>query len=86
MSYLIIYYLIALNIITFFTYGIDKLKAKNHKWRIQEITLLLLAIIGGSIGAWLGVKIWHHKTMNKKFSYGIPIILILQIGLFIYLT
>lgn len=86
MSYLITYYILAINIITFFTYGIDKLKAKRHKWRIQEITLLLLAIIGGSIGAWLGVKIWHHKTMHKKFSYGIPIILILQIGLFIYLT
>jgi uncharacterized membrane protein YsdA (DUF1294 family) len=71
--------LLALNVITFFVYGIDKWKAKKGKWRISEATLLILAIIGGSIGAWLGIKVWHHKTMHKKFKYGVPAIIALQL-------
>ena len=77
--------LIIINLITFLLYGIDKLKAKKGKWRISEATLLLLAIIGGSIGAWLGIKIWHHKTLHKKFIYGIPLIIIAQIVVAIYM-
>ena len=65
---------------TFLVYGIDKLKAKKGKWRISEATLLLLAIIGGSIGAWLGIKVWHHKTMHNKFKYGVPAIIVLQVA------
>ncbi len=71
-------FLIAINVITFFIYGIDKWKAKRYKWRIPEATLLGLAMIGGSVGAWLGMRIWHHKTMHKKFKYGIPLILLAQ--------
>ena len=85
MGFYILYYLIAINITTFFIYGIDKLKAKKGKWRIPESTLLLLAIIGGSIGAWLGIKVWHHKTRHKKFKYGIPLIVIIQIAIAIYI-
>ena len=77
-------YLVAINIVTFFVYGIDKWKAKRSKWRTPEATLLGLAIIGGSIGAWLGMKAWHHKTQHKKFKYGIPLILIIQVALLIY--
>ena len=80
MNELTTYYILGINVITFVIYGIDKLKAKKGKWRIPESTLLLLAIIGGSIGAWLGIKVWHHKTMHKKFKYGIPAIIILQIA------
>ena len=80
---IIIIYLIVINVLTFFLYGIDKLKAKRSKWRIPEATLLGLAVIGGSIGAWLGMKVWHHKTMHKKFKYGLPLILIIQILLII---
>ena len=76
--------LAAINVITFMVYGIDKLKAKKRKWRIPEATLLLLAIVGGSIGAWTGMKVWHHKTMHKKFKYGVPLILMIQIGLYLY--
>jgi uncharacterized membrane protein YsdA (DUF1294 family) len=72
-------FLLSLNVITFFIYGIDKWKAKKGKWRISEATLLILAIIGGSIGAWLGIKVWHHKTMHKKFKYGVPAIIVLQL-------
>ena len=78
-------YLVIINIIAFIVYGIDKLKAKRGKWRITEATLLLLAIIGGSIGAWCGVKVWHHKTLHKKFKYGIPLIIALQIAMIGYL-
>ena len=68
-----------LNLITFIIYGIDKFKAKKAKWRISEATLILLAVIGGSIGAWLGLQVWRHKTQHKKFFIGIPLIIILQI-------
>ena len=79
------YYLLGINAVTFIVYGIDKYKAKKAKWRISEATLLLLAILGGSIGAWMGMKVWHHKTMHKKFKYGIPAILLIQIALMAYL-
>ena len=79
------YYLLALNAVTFIIYGIDKYKAKKAKWRISEATLLLLAVLGGSFGAWMGMKVWHHKTMHKKFKYGIPAILLIQIALMAYL-
>ena len=81
---MLLYYIVGVNILTFFVYGIDKWRAKKGKWRISEATLLLLAVIGGSIGAWLGMKVWHHKTMHKKFKYGIPAILIIQIILIGY--
>ena len=81
----LLYYLIAINAITFITNGIDKWKARKNKWRIPESTLLLLAVFGGSIGAFLGMRVWRHKTMHKKFKYGIPSILVLQIGLLLYL-
>ena len=81
-----LYYLIVINIVTFLVYGIDKWKAKQGSWRISEATLLILAAIGGSIGALLGMKIWHHKTMHKKFKFGLPLILIIQIILIGYLS
>lgn len=76
---IVIIYLIVVNVVTFFVYGIDKWKSKRDKWRIPEAQLLGLAVIGGSIGAWAGMKVWHHKTMHKKFKYGVPAILIIQI-------
>ena len=79
------YYLLAINAVAFIVYGIDKYKAKKAKWRISEATLLLLAVVGGSIGAWMGMKVWHHKTMHEKFKYGIPAILMIQIALMAYL-
>ncbi len=79
------YYLLTVNIVSFFLYGIDKYKAKKVRWRISEATLLMMAVIGGSIGAWIGMRLWHHKTMHKKFKYGIPVIIILQVALMVYL-
>ena len=82
---LILIYLIAINVVTFFAYCIDKWKAKRSKWRISEATLLGMAVIGGSIGAWLGMRVWHHKTMHKKFQFGIPLIIVVQIALVIWI-
>ena len=80
-----IYYLLAVNALTFLLYGMDKYQAKKGRWRKSEATLLMMAVIGGSIGAWAGMHIWHHKTMHKKFNYGIPVIIIMQIALVVYL-
>ena len=82
---LLVAYVAIINTLAFIAYGIDKLKAKKGKWRIPESTLLLLAIIGGSIGAWFGIKVWHHKTLHKKFRYGIPLIVITQIAITVYI-
>lgn len=75
----LLFYLTTINVATFFLFGIDKWKAKRSQWRIAEATLLGLAVMGGSLGAWSGMKIWHHKTRHKKFKYGIPFILLIQI-------
>lgn len=80
-----LYYLLVVNTLTFLLYGIDKYKAKKARWRISEATLLMMAVIGGCIGAWAGMRLWHHKTMHKKFKYGIPLIILLQIALVFYL-
>ena len=80
-----IIYLIAINLITFLAMYIDKRKAKNGSWRIKESTLLTLSLIGGSIGGILGMYTFRHKTKKARFWLGIPVILVLQIGLVIYL-
>ena len=78
-------FLLIINIVTFLAYGLDKLKARRKMWRISENTLLGLAVIGGSVGALLGMRLWHHKTLHKKFRYGLPLIFLIQIALFAYL-
>jgi len=82
---LLTYTLLTLNILAFIVYGIDKHKAKKGKWRISEATLLAFAALGGSIGAWIGMKVWHHKTQHLKFKYGVPVIFLLQLILTIYI-
>ncbi len=81
---LIIYFVI-MNLIGFFAMYLDKYKAKKHLWRIPEATLFLIAIIGGSIGSILGMRIFHHKTRHWYFVYGMPAILFLQIALIVLL-
>lgn len=79
--YIVLIYLVVINVVTFFIYGIDKWKAKRSKWRIEESTLLWWAMLGGSIGALLGMKTWHHKTLHRKFTWGIPAILLAQLAI-----
>lgn len=82
---MLIVYVAAVNVVAFVVYGVDKYKAQKAKWRIRESTLLLLAAIGGSAGAWLGMKIWHHKTRHAKFRYGVPAILLIQLAVVFFL-
>ena len=78
---MLIIYLFLINAVAFFLMLADKQKAKKKKWRISEATLFGSAIIGGSIGALLGMYIFRHKTRNPKFSNGIPVVLLMQIAL-----
>ena len=71
-------YLIAINVCTMIVFAVDKQKARAGAWRVPEKTLLFLAIVGGSIGALVGMHLFHHKTRKPLFRYGIPLILIVQ--------
>ena len=77
-------YIVVINLVSFMMFGIDKYKARRGQWRISEAALLAVAAIGGSIGAWMGMKVWHHKTLHSKFRYGVPIILLVHIALMAY--
>ena len=76
----VIAWLVIINLVAFAIFGIDKKRAKKGQWRIPEKTLFLSAILGGSVGAILGMYIFHHKTKHWYFQIGIPAILILQIA------
>lgn len=83
MKYFLIY-LILVNALAFLLMLMDKQKARKNKWRIPEATLMWTAALGGSVGALLGMYTFRHKTLHKKFSVGIPVILILQLALAVY--
>ncbi len=76
---MIIVYLIVINIVAFAMYGIDKYKAVHNKWRIPESLLVGVSVIGGGVGALLGMLIWHHKTRKWKFKILVPLFLILWV-------
>ena len=78
------WYVVLVNLAAVWGYGWDKYCAIHHRWRISECSLLLLAGIGGSIGALLAMRLFHHKTQHKKFYIGIPVILLLQIAAIAY--
>ena len=84
MKHLILIYLAIITVVTFLAYGIDKWKAQHNRWRIPESVLLGLAAGGGSVGAWLGMQVWHHKTQHKKFKYGVPAIFAVQVALAVW--
>lgn len=75
-------YVAAVNIIAFVMFGADKSKARRRKRRIRERSLFLVSLAGGAVGAFLGMKIFKHKTKHKSFTFGIPAILILQVIIF----
>lgn len=79
-------YLAVINVVAFILYGVDKRRAERDEWRISEATLMTVAVIGGSLGAWLGMYVFHHKTRHKKFYIGIPLILLAQIVLAVFLA
>ena len=90
---LLAYWLVLINLAAFFVYGYDKVLAKRSEKRknvrrVPEKTLLLLAAVGGSLGALLGMKVWRHKTLHGRFRFGVPLMLVLHIlvifGLWLY--
>ena len=72
------YYLLMINIAAFCMYGIDKRKAVKNQWRIPEATLLGIALIGGSVGAWAGMQTFRHKTKHWKFKILVPLFMVMQ--------
>ena len=74
-------WLIAINLVTFAVYGIDKRRARRGAWRVPEKTLFLLPLLGGIIGALLGMRVFRHKTKHWYFVWGVPAILLAQIAL-----
>ncbi|MCR5423675.1 MAG: DUF1294 domain-containing protein [Bacteroidales bacterium] len=91
---LVLYYLLGVNLLTFIAYGIDKWKARRNgsahssrglSRRIPEASLLLLALLGGSPAALVAMHLFRHKTLHKKFRYGVPAILFIQITIAVYL-
>ncbi len=75
---ILMYYLIAVNVAAWIMYGLDKWKARSGKWRISERTLLIVALIGGSVGALTGMLMFRHKTKKPKFVIGIPVMLVVH--------
>lgn len=78
---IVVGFLVLINIVTFVLWGIDKERAKKKAWRISEGTLLCAALFGGSVGALLGMLVFHHKTQKWQFKFGVPICLMYHAGL-----
>lgn len=81
----LLWYLAAVNLVTFTVYGVDKAKARRGAWRVPEKTLFLLPLLGGSVGALLGMLVFRHKTKHWYFVWGIPLILLAQIALAVWI-
>lgn len=79
-----IYYII-INIITYIAFGIDKLKARQHQWRLSERLLLSLCLVGGAFGGFAAMFSFTHKIHKNKFRYGVPIMMVIQIYLLYYI-
>ena len=79
-------YIVVINALALALMLIDKYKAKKNLWRIPEATLLGISAIGGSLGAIIGMRLFHHKTKHLKFSVGLPILLVIHIllGIIVY--
>lgn len=78
-------YLMIINLIAFLAMGVDKRKAIKHKWRIPEKTLMMFSVLGGSLGMFIGMQLFRHKTKHTLFVVGVPLIFIIETILYIYL-
>ena len=79
-------YLIVMNLIGLAVMAMDKSKARHHAWRIPEKTLFLVSILGGSVGTWAGMYLFHHKTKHWYFVVGMPLILAAQLAAGVWLA
>lgn len=82
---IVLTYLELINLVSFVLYGVDKRRARRGRWRIPESALILVAVIGGSVGALGGMYLFRHKTRKPRFSVGVPVILGMQILFFLLL-
>jgi len=82
---IILGFFIILNLFSFIVVGYDKYQSKNRGWRVAERNIFLMAIVGGAIGIFGGMRLFRHKTKHRKFSYGIPILMIINLLIYIYL-
>ena len=78
MFYLYVIYYVIMNMIAFVTYGIDKKRAVNRKWRIPEIVLLGMAALGGCVGAYISMQVYRHKTRHYIFTMGVPAMILIH--------
>ena len=85
MKWPLLIYIIIMSLAAFAAFGIDKFKARTDRWRIRERTLFLLALLGGGVGAFLGMRVFRHKTRHTKFVIGIPAIMAVQLVLAVLL-
>ncbi|MGY0693117.1 DUF1294 domain-containing protein [Virgibacillus sp. FSP13] len=79
-------YLFMINVFGFGLMGLDKRRARKHQWRISEKMLWMTIIIGGSVGSYFGMKLFHHKTKHLSFKFGVPIFVVLHVALAIFLS
>ncbi len=81
---MILPYLVIINVFGFYMMWSDKQKAKKNAWRTPERSFFVVSAVGGSLGCWLGMQAFRHKTQHVKFTVGIPVILLLQLALILY--
>lgn len=81
---ILLLYLFAANLAGYLAIGADKKRARENRRRIRERTLLLLAAAGGSVGVALGMTLFRHKTLHRKFTLGVPAIMLLQAALAVW--
>ena len=74
-------WLVFINLFAIVIFAIDKYKAVNGKWRIKEATLLLVAFLGGALGAYAGMQLFRHKTQKPKFVVGVPLLFVLNVAM-----
>lgn len=82
---IVLVYVLIMSVIGFISMGVDKKRAIQHKWRIRERTLFIIALLGGAAGSVLGMQVFRHKTLHASFRFFMPLILSLQIGGLLFL-
>jgi len=85
LKYIIVVYVVIMNITGFIVMGADKKKAREQAWRIKESTLFLISLIGGSAGTLFGMYFFRHKTKHWYFVVGMPLILLLHVAIAIFI-
>ena len=82
---LLIWYALS-GFVLFALMGLDKGKAKRERWRVSETTLFAWALLGGAAGGWLGMRVFHHKTLHFRFRYGFPLLTLAHAAVLLWLA